>query len=243
MRYKVIIFDIGGTLLRWGDATQFAQFLRVHAPQRSAEVLVKDAAELQRRMIEAFSLHRHLAVGMGADEKDFEAFWQKVLGDTLRHWQHPYYDSGMLEPLTKAVLNGQFDAPFDDAIEVLERLRAAGYRLGVISNWSVHLPNELEALGLMPYFEFVIVSSLVGVAKPSPEIFNIGLEAAGCRAHEALYVGDNVSDDCEGARRAGLDVALIDRRAAYRGSGSPCSAVFPDLTTLGTKLVNEEDLT
>jgi HAD superfamily hydrolase (TIGR01509 family) len=242
MRYKYIIFDIGGTLLRWGEASLFARFLAAHAPQSCPDELVADAQDLQRMMIEAFHRNRHHAVGMGAEEKDFEAFWRQVLDDTLRQWKHPRYGGELLEPFTRAVLEGHFDVPFDDARDTLQRLRDKGFRLGVISNWSQHLPDELERLGLAPYFDFVIVSSLVGVAKPSPEIFRLGLAKAGCQAHEALYVGDNISDDCEGARRAGLDVALIDHRGSYTADPVPCSAVFPDLATLASKLVSEEDL-
>ena len=221
MTYKYIIFDVGGTLLRWGDVSLFARFLSDYAKDIGDEQLAADSAALRRLMIETFERNRHTAVGMGATEESVISFWRRTLQEALALWQRPGYDDEMLEPLTQAVVNGAFDDLFEDTLETLERLRTAGYRLGVISNWNENLPQELSRLGLDRYLDFVIVSSLVGVAKPSPEIFRLGLERAGCAPHEALYVGDNVGDDCEGARRAGLDVALI-RRQGEAGAHSPC---------------------
>jgi len=241
MRYKYIIFDVGGTLLRWSDAPVFARFLSDYAKGASPEQLAADGAALRRLMIETFARHRHAAVGMGATEDSVLAFWRRTLQETLEQWQRPGYSDEMLEPLTQTVVNGHFDAPFEDTLETLERLRAAGYRLGVISNWNANLPHELSRWGLDRYLDFAIVSSLVGVAKPSPEIFRLGLEQAGCQPHEALYVGDNVRDDCHGARGAGLDVALIHRHGEVKSPPLACTAAYPSLRALTNALLEGTD--
>ena len=238
-RYKYIIFDVGGTLLRWDDPPAFARFLADYAKNVSPEQIAADAAALRQLMIETFARHRHAAVGMGAKEEILVRLWREVLKETLELWKRPGYSEDLLEPLITAVVLGQFDALFDDALETLERLRAAGYRLGIISNWNENLPQELSRLGLDRYFDFVVVSSLVGVAKPSPEIFRIGLARAGCQPEEALYVGDNVMDDCLGARRAGLDVALIHRHGEAKTAQLLCTAVYPSLTALANALLEK----
>ncbi len=237
MTYRFIIFDVGGTLLRWGDPPVFARFLSDYTNTVSAEQILPDGVALRRLMIETFDRRRHAAVGLGATGDTVVVFWREVLGETLELWNRPGYSEKMLESLTFAVVNGQLDALFEDTLETLERLRAAGYRLGVISNWNENLPNELSRWNLDSYFEFVIVSSLVGVAKPSPEIFRMGLSQAGCQPHEALYVGDNVTDDCEGARSAGLDVALIHRHGEAEVRQLPCTAVYPSLAALTNVLL------
>jgi putative hydrolase of the HAD superfamily len=48
----------------------------------------------------------------------------------------------------------------------------------------------LEAVGLREHFDFVIDSALVGVEKPDPRIFRMGLERLGVAPEEAVYVGD-----------------------------------------------------
>lgn len=238
-RYKYIIFDVGGTLLRWGDPPVFARFLSDHAKGVDAEQIAADAAELRRFILETFARYRRALVGMGAEESSLVNLWRKVLGEALDLWKRPGYSEDLLEPLISALVNGHFDALFDDTLETLERLRAAGYRLGVVSNWNENLPYELSQLGLNRYFDFVVVSSLVGVAKPSPEIFHIALERAGCQPQEALYVGDNVLDDCVGAYGAGLDVALINRRGNAETTPPPCTMVFPSLRALANALLEK----
>jgi HAD superfamily hydrolase (TIGR01509 family) len=160
-----------------------------------------------------------------------------VLATTLREWNRPEYGNQLLDPMASAVVLGHMDDLFTDTRSTLIRLRSAGVGLGVISNWNRNLPQELARLGLDTHFQFVIVSAIVGVAKPSPEIFHMGLRAAGCDAHKALYVGDNVDDDCVGAHGVGMHVALIDRSAELGAKPPPCTRVYSSLEELTDDLL------
>lgn len=102
-------------------------------------------------------------------------------------------------------------------VAALERLRAAGVRLAVISNSDGRAAAALDAGGLLDQFEFVIDSGEVGVEKPDPRIFRIALERMGISAEDALYVGDLYEVDVVGARAAGLDVVLIDPSGEHAG--------------------------
>jgi putative hydrolase of the HAD superfamily len=55
----------------------------------------------------------------------------------------------------------------------------------------------------------------VGVEKPDPRIFHLGLREANVEAAEAVYVGDLYSVDVLGARGAGLDGILLDPRGYW----------------------------
>lgn len=103
----------------------------------------------------------------------------------------------------------------------LERLRAAGYRLGVVSNSDGRAAEALAAAGLRGAFELVIDSGLVGVEKPDPAIFTLALERMGLTALEALYVGDIYEVDVIGARAAGLDVILLDPHGQHATRDTP----------------------
>lgn len=96
-----------------------------------------------------------------------------------------------------------------DTREALARLRAAGLRLGVVSNSDGRVEAALEAAGLLQYFDVVLDSALVGVEKPDPAIFRAALDALGVRPDEALYVGDLYEVDVLGARAAGMDAVLL----------------------------------
>ena len=65
----------------------------------------------------------------------------------------------------------------------------------------------------------MIDSQLVGVEKPDPRIFAIALERLGLAPADGLYVGDIYEVDVIGARRAGLDVILLDPMGHHTGRG------------------------
>jgi putative hydrolase of the HAD superfamily len=99
----------------------------------------------------------------------------------------------------------------------LHRLATAGYHLGVVSNSDGRVEEALVAAGIRHHFQVVVDSQLVGVEKPDPRIFISALDALGCRPSEALYVGDIYEVDVVGARRAGMDVVLIDPEGSHTG--------------------------
>jgi putative hydrolase of the HAD superfamily len=93
--------------------------------------------------------------------------------------------------------------------EALARLKAAGLRLGVVSNSEGRVHQALEEAGLRQYFDIVVDSGLVGVEKPDPRIFQLALEELGVEAGEAIYVGDLFDIDVVGARSAGIEAVLL----------------------------------
>jgi HAD superfamily hydrolase (TIGR01549 family) len=94
------------------------------------------------------------------------------------------------------------------AARVLSEVGRRGYRLGLVSNFEDTLPGILAELGLAAHFEQMIVSDLVGVAKPDPRILRMACERLGVHPSEALYVGDHPFDVlC--AAEAGVDVAWL----------------------------------
>jgi len=100
---------------------------------------------------------------------------------------------------------------FRDVRPAMRSLRAAGYRLAVVSNWEPSLAQTLERLGIGHYFEAVITSSVEGVWKPDPALFRIALERLATPAETTVSVGDHLERDFETARVAGLQAVLLDR--------------------------------
>lgn len=88
--------------------------------------------------------------------------------------------------------------------ETLEALRQRGYKLGVISNtaslYSVF--NVLEEYGIRQYFGDVTLSSVTGYRKPHPGIFTIALRQMCSEPENCIYVGDTMSRDIIGSKKA-----------------------------------------
>ena len=105
-------------------------------------------------------------------------------------------------------------ALYDDVVPALDRLRARGVVIGIISNWDTRLAGVLSGLGVGGYFADVISSAAVGLRKPDPRIFELACARIGTDPECAAHVGDHHYADFYGARSAGMKAVLIDRSGA-----------------------------
>jgi HAD superfamily hydrolase (TIGR01509 family) len=103
----------------------------------------------------------------------------------------------------------------------LERFRAAGLRLAVVSNSNGTLRRLLDRLGLTPAFAVILDSAVEGVEKPDPRLFRLALERMGEEAGTALHVGDIYHVDVVGARAAGVRPILLDEAGLYPEADCP----------------------
>jgi len=103
----------------------------------------------------------------------------------------------------------------DELPAALERARAAGLKLAIVSNSEGRLRYVLERVGLHEHFELVIDSHLEGVQKPDPEIFRRALVRLGVHAERSVYAGDIPEVDVQGAERVGMHGVLIDGGGHY----------------------------
>ena len=220
-RYQAIVFDVGGTLIGFVDSEPFQRFLAELWRGSGREATESDGRALRKRVTEELRLRRGEAVGLGADAEEIYRLWLSLFEAVFTDM-----DVG-LEPKQAAhrifpwFARGEFERLFDDVVPALEALQRRGLTLGILSNFPPTLEDILQRLGVHDYFEFFVVSSIVGVAKPAPRIFELGVQAAGCPADRILYVGDHPEDDVLGAQRAGLDAVLIDRSDRYAGAEYP----------------------
>jgi putative hydrolase of the HAD superfamily len=112
-----------------------------------------------------------------------------------------------------------------DAAETLAALREQGYRVGMISNtiWPAELHIEdLAELGILPYLEHMDFSGELGFWKPNSQIFHHTLSKLGVAPEEAVFVGDSPHDDIVGAQGVGM------RAIWMRSADFPLGDVRPD---------------
>jgi putative hydrolase of the HAD superfamily len=205
---RAVLFDAGNTLIRM-DYAAIAAALRGRG--LSVDEAAIEDAELRARV----RLDPHLAPGAStesvATHDRYLRYLLEPLGVTapveieaVEHWRRDY--NAPVGLWTRA------DAA---ASAALARAKAAGLVVGVISNSNGSVEGTLEATGLAARIDFVLDSSRVGVEKPDPRIFRLGVERAGVTPGEAVYVGDLYSVDVLGARAAGLAGILIDPRGYW----------------------------
>lgn len=116
--------------------------------------------------------------------------------------------------------SGIFYRLYGDVIPTLEKLKSAGFRLGIISNWDSALPELLERLGISYLFEKIYSSCLLGVEKPSPEIFKAAAAGFDVNLGKCLHVGDDLEIDALPAVELGMSALLVNHSEGT-GEGLP----------------------
>ena len=94
-------------------------------------------------------------------------------------------------------------------LDTLRRLRAAGLRLGLLSNADAMEIAEWHASPLAGMFDVEIFSCEVGCVKPERAIYERCLNALDLPASECLFVGDGGSNELVGAREVGLSPVFV----------------------------------
>ena len=103
--------------------------------------------------------------------------------------------------------------PYPETKDVLKELQQRGLKLGLISNgYEEDIHFFLERTGLeKTTFDIIVGIDTAQCMKPHPDIFKYALRKLNVRPEEAMFVGDDVKADYQGAKNAGLHALLIDR--------------------------------
>ena len=130
---------------------------------------------------------------------------------------------------------GEGPSPADERVgagnpAALERLRAAGFRLAIVSNSEGTIDAMLTEVGLKAYFETIVDSAIVGSVKPDPRIFQIALERLDVSPSDAVMIGDLPTADVFGPRALGIRAALVDPHDIHAWVPAPRFKDFPAFT-------------
>ncbi len=123
--------------------------------------------------------------------------------------------------------------------KVLEQL-SCQYKLVLVSNFYGNIHAILKDFGLLRFFKEIIESSVVGVRKPDPAIFQMGVSALGYEPKEIIVVGDSFSKDMVPAQKAGCKVVWLKGEGwAEETDDSLPDAIIADLKELPALLLQE----
>lgn len=211
IEYAGYLFDVGGTLITFDERRRAEEYVK-----RAASVGVTISTAETMRVLDALtqelperSQHLPLSLLPAAEQR---AFWVDIWAEGFRRIGVSADDAvRFAAELLDAAHGGDFQDVFEDVVPALDALKARGKLLGIISNFSPNCESLLGQLGLAHYFDFFIVSGIVGIEKPDPRIFELAIHAAAKRPAELVYVGDSVFHDVQGALQVGMGAALIDR--------------------------------
>lgn len=140
--------------------------------------------------------------------------------------------SSYLKPLTDSLYEATVKET-SKSREVLLQLKQQ-YPMVLVSNFYGNIATVLQEFKLDGIFDTIIESAVVGVRKPDPQIFTLGVEALGMQPDEVVVVGDSMDKDIIPAGKAGCHTVW------FKGEGwtndpvdeSPAGKVITDLTQI-----------
>ena len=229
---KGYIFDYGGTLdtggQHWGKVIWHA-YEHLQLPVSEADF--RDAY-----------VHAERTLGKNPIIQPDFTFYKTL--ETKIRLQLEYLQTSYITPLTSYILpltSYLYEATVAEtrkSREVLLSLKKQ-YPMVLVSNFYGNIATVLKEFKLDGIFDTIIESAVVGVRKPDPQIFTLGVEALGMQPDEVVVVGDSMDKDIIPASKAGCHTVW------FKGEGwtndpvdeSPAGKVITDLTQL---LVNSE---
>lgn len=118
-----------------------------------------------------------------------------------------------------------------EASPVLAKLSAL-YTLVLVSNFYGNIERVLEDFGIARYFSSIVESAVVGVRKPDPKIFEMGVEKIGAKPDEVVVVGDSYRKDIAPAQKVGCHTIWIKGKGwddAEENINDPHTIVISDI--------------
>lgn len=189
MKTKGYIFDYGGTLdtggRHWGKVIW-------HAYEQQQIPVSEEAFR------EAY-VYAERTLGKNPIIQSDDTF-RRTLEEKIRlqlAYLKQTYRSSLTDSLYEATV-----AETAKSREVLQRL-GVQYPMVLVSNFYGNMTTVLKEFGFDGLFQAIIESAVVGVRKPDPKLFSLGVEALGMKPEEVAVVGDSMDKDIIPAQKAG----------------------------------------
>ena len=214
MNIRAVAFDVNGTLVRiLADDDEERIFRAV------AHFLTYQGIDLHRHELRDlyFQIMKEQLRASPEKYPEFDAIgiWRSIIEDHRTDFTRTL-PAGKLQqmPLFLAEMSRGISRRrlglYPYVREVLDILRER-YPLAIVTDaQSTNARGELHKVGLLGYFDPIIVSGDHGYRKPDRRLFQHALDGMGVAAGNTLYVGNDMYRDIYGAREAGLTTVMFD---------------------------------
>ncbi len=211
MRTEGIIFDIGDTLLYFGDIDKAGLFRQAGLDsykwlKEHGQPVGNPKFYLMGKLV-GFKLRMIWSNITGNDFDSLSAFRKQgqKRGYDLNDEQWEEFNDIWYEPLKAA------STVEEGLSNTLSELKEKGLKLGILSNTFVNkcsLEKHLDEVGILDYFDVRVYSYQFSYRKPDRQIFLYTAEKMGVEPGNTFFVGDLVKTDIKGALSAGMRPVL-----------------------------------
>ncbi len=206
-----VMFDMGGTLedIFVDEASEREAIRKLDEMLRAAGLDPGvDKEELRKRVNEGWKRYGRFRDSCNVELKPIRIWCDYILSDFD-------FPAEKLEPLCEPIAHMWEVTYYHRSLrprvaEMLQGLKDLGLKLGIISNTAAlyQVFDSLEEYGIRGYFSDVTLSSITEMRKPQPDIFYVSAHQLRVRPENCIYVGDTVSRDIIGSKRAGFAGAI-----------------------------------
>ncbi len=185
MDIQAIIFDFGGVLLEWNPRHLYRRYFD------------------QPEEMEAFLSEIDFSSWNAQQDKGRP--WTEAVAVLSAQFPHRAeliraYHEHWEESVTGAI---------EGTVEIVRRLKRAGYPLFALSNWSAEtFPIARRKYDFLNLFDVIVVSGEVGLIKPDPAIFELAVQRTGVPASQCLFIDDHEAN-IDVAQRLGMQTILF----------------------------------
>jgi HAD superfamily hydrolase (TIGR01549 family) len=202
---KAVLFDVDFTLCRPGPELSPDRYARIAARHG---VTLELARYDDAREAAVLNLKRHPE--LFHDDTIWHAFTEEIF---IGMGGPRELASDCATEIEQAWAVSENFELYEDALPVLDELRAQRLKLALVSNGIRDLTEFVAHHGID--VDAIVDSRSHGRVKPHPTIFQAALEGLGVEPRDGVMVGDSLEDDVEGARALGMRAILIDREDRY----------------------------
>ncbi|MBP3921606.1 MAG: HAD family hydrolase [Ruminiclostridium sp.] len=205
---KVIVFDIGGTLmeyknmpLSWLDF--YKDGFRYVCSELSLNITEDDIAK-------SFEVLKSYNPRINPREVDVTP--EVIFSEATAHWQGKFELSDVINKFYESMNLTAYIYP--ETLDFLDKLKAEGYIIVALTDVAIGMPDELHKSyfpELLPYFDMYVSSISCGYRKPNPKGLSDIAENFGVASSEMIMIGDE-EKDIKTAKRFGCKSVLIARR-------------------------------
>jgi 2-haloalkanoic acid dehalogenase type II len=221
--FSAVLFDFAGTLVRI-DNSEIPRAMKKSLEDCGINLSFEDVLEAWKKSWEQVNF-KDLAELLDG----FWAKWNEQILHDLR--VHPS------AKLTGFIATHWWDyskvALYPDAETVLPKLKEKHLKLGLVTRGlKSDINRMLSSVGLQDYFDVVVTTDTLRIEKPAPEVFLYALSKLKTTASEAIFVGDEIKTDYQGAQQSGLTAFLIDRDNKFQNTNPNRISSLEDLLQL-----------
>jgi HAD superfamily hydrolase (TIGR01509 family) len=205
---KAVLFDMGNTLVKYDYGSPEEVFKKI----LTSLGFYKSLDEIKKAFLSAEREAEDTNLLSSFGKIKCEEFWYQWDSLVLKHLKIEEN-----EELPKIIHSRWFDfvdsTLYPEAKQVLLELKQRGLKIGLISTaYEEEIQFILEKADLeKTTFDIIVGVDTIRKAKPNPDTFKYAISKLNVKPEEAIFVGDNVEADYEGAEKAGIHALLIDR--------------------------------